>query len=209
LGTCAVGRGATLRQPSLRTRAGTVAGRATPVPSTALEIAATNVGFDWLEFSCSADAQQLSASAWVMRRCDPELSERPLCMGHASSKQQAMRSSGVCAQPAHTAGLPAERRMVRASANSRLLRISTSLACRTERQVSNRFQSSRYFPSELTDANPSLRRFGDRLQPQRPSRTENRLERLLSRQSQATKSTPSSESYSRSERNHTARLRRD
>ena len=28
---------------------------------TALVIAATNVGFDWLEISCSDDAQQLSA----------------------------------------------------------------------------------------------------------------------------------------------------
>ena len=143
MGTCVVGIGATVRQPSLRTRAGTVAGRAIPVPRTALEMAATFVGLDWLELSCSADAQQLSACAWLRARGDPELCESPLCIGHALSKQQDIRASGVDAHPAHTAKLPAEIRTASASANNCLLRVSTPLGCRTERQVSNRFQTSR------------------------------------------------------------------
>lgn len=61
MGTCRVGIGATVRQSSLRTRAGAITGRAIPVPNTALEIAAPKVGADWLEFLSSADAQQLSA----------------------------------------------------------------------------------------------------------------------------------------------------
>ena len=140
MGTCAVGIGATVRQPSLRTRAGTVTGRALPVPSTALEMAATNVGFAWLEFSCSADAQQLSACAWVMTRCDPEPFVFPLCIGHALSEQQAIRASGVGAHPAQTIAFPAERRTASASANSCLLRVSTCLGCRSERQVSTRLR---------------------------------------------------------------------
>ena len=141
MGTCVVGIGATVRQPSLRTRAGTVAGRTIPVPRTALETAATNVGLDWLEFSCSVDAQQLSACACVMTRGDAELCESPLCIGHALSEQHAMRASEVGAHPAQTAALPAEMRTVSASANNRLLRVTTPLGCRTERQVSTRLQS--------------------------------------------------------------------
>lgn len=144
MGTCAVGIGAAVRQPSLRTRAGTVAGRAMPVPRTALEMAATNVGLDWLEFLCSADAQQLSACAWLMTRCDSELCESPLCIGHALSAQHAMRASGVGTHPAQIAALPAEMSTVRASANNRLLRVSTRLGCRTGRQVSTRLQSGGY-----------------------------------------------------------------
>ena len=161
MGTCAVGRGATVRQPSLRTRAGTVAGRAIPVPRTALEMAATNVGFDWLEFSCSADAQQLSACAWLITRAELELCELPLCIGHSLSAQHAIRASGVGAQPAQTAALPAEIKTASASANSCLLRVSTTPACRTERQVSNRPQSGGDFRSEPRNANRSPR-LGDR-----------------------------------------------
>jgi hypothetical protein len=40
-----------------------LAGITTPVPRTALEIAATTVGLDWLEFLRSDEAQQLSACA--------------------------------------------------------------------------------------------------------------------------------------------------
>lgn len=139
MGTCVAGIGATVRQPSLRTRAGTGAGRAIPVPRTALEMAATNVGLDWLEFLCSADAQQLSACAWLMTRPDAEPCESPLCIGHALSAQHAMRASGVGAHPAQTAALPAEISTASPNANNRLLRVSTSLGCRTERQVSTRF----------------------------------------------------------------------
>ena len=159
MGTCVVGIGATVRQPSLRTRAGTVAGRAIPVPRTALEMAATNVGLDWLEFSCSADAQQLSACAWLRARCDPELCESPLCIGHALSKQQDMRASGVGAHPAQTAALPAEIRTASASANNCLLRVSTPLGCRTERQVSTEGRIRGLFQSEPSESfAPAVRR---------------------------------------------------
>ena len=162
MGTCVVGIGAAVRQPSLRTRAGTVAGRAMPVPRTALEMAATNVGFDWLELSCSADAQQLSACAWLITRCDPELFVSRLCIGHALSEQQAIRASGVGAHPPQTTALPAERRTASASPNNCLLRVSTPLGCRTERQVSTEGQIRGLFKSESKNANRSLRRFGDR-----------------------------------------------
>ena len=148
MGTCAVGIGVTVRQASLRTRAGTVAGRATPVPRTALEMAATNVGLDWLEFLCSEDAQQLSACAWLMARCDPELCESPLCIGQELSEQQDIRASGVGTHPAQTAALPAEMRTASASANNCLLTVSTPLGCGTERQVSTEGQIRGLFRSE-------------------------------------------------------------
>jgi hypothetical protein len=154
LGTCVGGIGATVRQPSLRTRAGTVAGRAIPVPRTALEMAATNVGLDWLEFSCSADAQQLSACAWLRARCDPELCESPLCIGHSLSEQQDIRASGVGAHPAQTAALPAEIRTASASANNCLLRVSTRLGCRTERQVSTKGQIRGLFRNARSPRSP-------------------------------------------------------
>ena len=62
-----MGSGADVRQASLRTRAGTLAGRTTPTPSTAAVMAVTNGGLDWLEFWPSAAAQQLSACACVRR----------------------------------------------------------------------------------------------------------------------------------------------
>ena len=127
MGTCVVGIGTTVRQPSLRTRAGTAAGRAIPVPKTALEMAATNVGLDWLEFLCSEDAQQLSACAWLTTRSDPELCESPLCIGHVLSEQHAMRASGVGAQPAHTAPLLATRASARATAETRFNHFTTAL----------------------------------------------------------------------------------
>ena len=137
MGTCAAGIGATVRQPSLRTRAGTGAGRAIPVPRIALEMAATNVGLDLLEFLSSDKAQQLSACAWLMARADSEPCEPPLCIGHVLSEQHAMRASGVGAHPAQIAAFPAEIRTASASANNRLPRVSTSLGCRTVRLVSN------------------------------------------------------------------------
>lgn len=129
--------GATVRRPSLKTRAGATAGRTTPVPRTALGIAVTNVGLDSLDFRCSADAQQLSACAWLKALTDSEPFDSVLCIGQELSAQHAMRASGVDAQPAQIATLPAEIRPASASANNRLLRISTSLECRTERPVSN------------------------------------------------------------------------
>ena len=46
LGHCAMGVGADVRQASLRTRAGTSAGRTIPTPSTAAVMAVTNDGLD-------------------------------------------------------------------------------------------------------------------------------------------------------------------
>ena len=140
-------------------------------------MAATNVGLDWLEFSCSADAQQLSACVWLRARCDPELCESPLCIGHALSKQQDIRASGVGAHPAQTAALPAEIRTASASANNCLARVNTSLGCRTKRQVSNRFQASR---SSGASRRMRIPRCGDSEIGSRngPNGTENRLERL-------------------------------
>ena len=120
--------GVTTRQRSLRTRAGTVGGRAIPVPRTALEIVATNVRLDWLEFSRSDDAQQLSACACVRTRADPDLCEAPLCIGHSwPSEQQAMRASAVANQPAHTAAFPARSPAAMRTADRRLITIGTAL----------------------------------------------------------------------------------
>jgi hypothetical protein len=81
-----------------------------------------------LEFWPSADAQQLSACACVRTRADPELSESPLCIGHSwPSEQQAIRSSGVANQPAHTAAFPTRSPAAKRTAESRLIRIGTDL----------------------------------------------------------------------------------
>jgi hypothetical protein len=88
------------------------------------------VGLDWLEFLPSDDAQQLSAWACVRARSDPDLCESPLCIGHLPpSEQQAMRASGVGIHPAHTAAWPAASAILRAMADARLARLSTSLGC--------------------------------------------------------------------------------
>ena len=47
-----------------------------------------------------------------------------------------MRASGVDAHPAQTAALPAEIKRASATANNRLLSVSTHLECRTEQLVS-------------------------------------------------------------------------
>src|SRR6187399_1672469 len=110
-----MGIGADVCHLSLRTRAGTLAGRTTPTPSTAAVIAVTNEGLDWLEFWPSADAQQLSAWACVSTRSDPERCESPLCIGHSTpSAQHAMRASGVGSHPAQIAAFPATRPSVSA-----------------------------------------------------------------------------------------------
>jgi hypothetical protein len=128
LGTGALGIGADVRHASLRTRAGTLAGRTTATPSTAEVMALANEGLDWLEFWPSADAQQLSACACVRTRADPEPCESPECIGHSwPSEQQAMRASGVANQPAHTAGLPPRSPAAKRTAERRLIRIGTNL----------------------------------------------------------------------------------
>ena len=93
---------------------------------TAAVMAATNVGLDWLEFSRSDDAQQLSACACVRTRADPKLCESRLCIGHSwPSAQQAMRASGVANQPAHTAAFPARSPAAKRTADRRLITIRT------------------------------------------------------------------------------------
>ena len=127
MGTGAMGIGADVRHASLRTRAGTLAGRTLPTPRTAAVMAVTNEGLDWLEFSRSDDAQQLSACACVRSRSDPERCESPLCMGQwPPSAQQAIRASGVGNQPAHTAPLAAARAIARTAADMRLLNLNTA-----------------------------------------------------------------------------------
>ena len=123
-----MGIGADVRHASLRTRAGTLAGRTTPTPSTAAVIAVTNEGLDWLEFWPSDDAQQLSACACVRTRSDPERCESPLCIGHSTpSAQHAMRASGVGSHPAQIAAFPARSPMAKMTADRRLMRIRTCL----------------------------------------------------------------------------------
>jgi hypothetical protein len=91
-------------------------------------MAVTNEGLDWLEFWPSADAQQLSACACVRTRADPELCASPLCIGHSwPSEQQAMRSSGVANQPAHTAAFPARSPAAKRTADRRLITVGTAL----------------------------------------------------------------------------------
>ena len=119
-------------------RAGTLAGRTTPTPSTAAVIEATNEGLDWLEFWPSADAQQLSACACVRARSDAELCESPLCIAHSlSSAQQAMRASGAANHPAQVAAFPAIRPNVSARAARRRTNLTTPLGCSTPGALSN------------------------------------------------------------------------
>ena len=131
-----MGIGADVRHASLRTSAGTLAGRTVPSPRTAAVMAATNVGLDWLEFSRSDDAQQLSACAWVRTRSGPELCESPSCIGQ-SSAQQALRASGVGNHPAQIATFPAIKARVRERADSCRTSLSTCLGCSTSAAVSN------------------------------------------------------------------------
>jgi hypothetical protein len=68
----------------------------------------TYVGFDWSELSRSEEAQQLSACACVVAWGDDSLPDSPLCIGQVPPcAQQAMRASGVAAQPAQIAAFPA------------------------------------------------------------------------------------------------------
>ena len=138
------GYGADVRHASLRTSAGTLAGRTTPTPSTAAVMAVINEGLDWLERCPSADAQQLSACTCVRTRPDLEWCESPLCMGHsAPSAQQAMRASAVGIQPAQIAAFPAIRPSVSARAARRLTSLTTRLGCSTGGAVSNEHPPNR------------------------------------------------------------------
>ena len=138
MGTGATGSGALIRQASLSTRAGTLAGRTVPTPRTAAVMAVESEGLDWLEFWPSDDAQQLSACACVSTRPNPERCESPLCMGHSTpSAQQAIRASAVGIQPAQIAAFPATKPNVSARAARRWTSLTTYLGCSTRGAVSN------------------------------------------------------------------------
>ena len=142
-----MGIGTDARHASLRTSAGTLAGRTTPTPSTAAVMAVTNEGLDWLERWPSADAQQLSAWTCVRTRPDPKRCRSPLCMGHSPpSMQQAMRASGVGIHPAQIAAFPAIRPNVSARAARRWTSLTTYLGCSTAETLSNNDRE----PSSLT-----------------------------------------------------------
>jgi hypothetical protein len=83
--------------------------------------------------------------------------------------------------------LPTEIKTASPSANSCLLRVSTPLGCRTKRQVSNRFRSSRSSGTCRPFRIPRCGGSAIGCSRNGPNRTENRLERLLSRWSQAAK----------------------
>lgn len=69
----------------------------------ASETERTKVDDEGPESCCSDAAQQLSASACVMTRAEPESSKAALCIGQdPPSEQQAMRASGLDIQPAQT-----------------------------------------------------------------------------------------------------------
>ena len=136
--------GADAGDRSLRTRAGTLAGRTIPAPRTVAVMAGTNVGLDWLEFSPSDNAQQLSASACVSTRSNPERCESSLCIGHSQpSTQQAIRASGVGIHPAQIASFPAIRANVSARAAKRWASLTTPLGCSDRRGPVKRMVSKR------------------------------------------------------------------
>ena len=88
---------------------------------------------------CSADAQQLSACAWLIARLEAEWSDFAMCIGHVSSSaQHAIRASGEAAHPAQTARFPRPNTATATAAASRLPNFSTSVGCSPGRPVSNR-----------------------------------------------------------------------
>ena len=85
------------------------------------------VAVEWLR---SEPAQQLSACAWVILCPDAESWDSDFCIGHvASSRQHAIRASGVACQPAHTARFPAQSVRAAAIAISRRLITITFVGC--------------------------------------------------------------------------------
>lgn len=69
---------------------------------------------------------------------EPDLCDSDLCIGHvASSRQHAIRASGVDCQPAQTARFPAHRIRTAVIAARRRLRVTTYVGCWTPAPVSN------------------------------------------------------------------------
>lgn len=94
----------------------------------ASETERTKIDDEGPESCCSDAAQQLSASACVMTRAEPESSEPALCIGQdPPSEQQAMRASGVASHPAHTATLLAARARIMRTADTGLPKLATVL----------------------------------------------------------------------------------
>lgn len=88
---------------------------------------------------CSADAQQLSACAWLIARLEAEWSDSAMCIGHVSSSaQHAIRASGDDCHPAQTAKFPMPSATTAAIAARRLLDFNTPVECSTSGSVSNR-----------------------------------------------------------------------
>lgn len=131
------GRGTSARQASGRAAvAGTTS--CTGLGITPKDTEKTNPSAAGAALPCSDAAQQLSASAWLAARGELESWESDVCIGHAPpSEQQAIRAPGVATQPAHTATWLAETARVNRSADTRLVKISTSVGCWSEAEVSN------------------------------------------------------------------------
>src|SRR3989442_14760438 len=73
-----------------------------------------------------------------MMRSDAEVCAPPLCIGQAPlQEQQAMRASGVGAQPAQTAALPASKSKLSPMAERRRTILTTLVGCSTVAAVSN------------------------------------------------------------------------
>jgi hypothetical protein len=85
-----------------------------------------NAACEGAELSRSEATQHRSASACLVTRVLPPLSDSDLCVGHVSLfVQQAIRACGVGAQPAHTATFPASNARVNTTDGICLNRTST------------------------------------------------------------------------------------
>ena len=99
----------------------------------------TKVGPGVPDSRCSDTAQQPSACDWLTICVALEEWDAEWCTGQVSSSaQQAIRASGVAAQPAHTARFPPQSARTVANDARRLARVSTRLEWRTGAPVSNR-----------------------------------------------------------------------
>jgi hypothetical protein len=126
LATWVPGRGRGTRHASIGAAVrGTTTG--TGATTTASELTGTKTGAGCVAPSRSEAAQQLSASDWLNAEVlSPPPSASGPCMGQAApSTQQAIRASGVAAQPAQRPEPPPARRRTSAVAAMRLANSST------------------------------------------------------------------------------------